>query len=172
MKLKIKDSRAYTIMEMTVASALLILVALSIAMLFIIGMRMFERGVGQTNIQRRARVALDKISRDIRNSATARILNSYTDRTVSMQGDYIEVGNEGYYFSGTNIRFVNDLVADNQASEADDKPVVDGAGKVGVANIFRNDGNDMITIEFSVTDQSISRGNQSADFITSVYKRN
>ena len=159
-------------MEMVIASALLIMVALSIAMLSITGLRMFERGIGQTNIQRRARVALDKISRDIRNVATTRILNSYTDRTVSMQGDYIEVGNEGYYFSGTKIRFISDLLADNPGMETDDKPIVDGAGKIGGRNIFRNDGNNMITIEFSVTDQSISRGNQSADFITSVYKRN
>ncbi len=159
-------------MEMTIASALLIMVALSIAMLSIIGMRMFERGVGQTNVQRRSRVALDKISRDIRNSTTTRILNSYTDRTVSMQGDYIEIGNEGYYFSGTKIRFIDNLTADNTASEADDKPVVDGVGKIGGANIFTNDWTDMITIEFSVTDQSRTRGNQSADFITSVYKRN
>ena len=159
-------------MEMTVASALLILVALSIAMLFITGLRMFERGVGQTNVQRRARVALDKISRDIRNSTTAFVFNSYTDRTVNMQGDYIELDNDGYYFSGTKIRFIDDLSVDNPGIETDDKPIVDGAGKIGGASVFRNDGNNMITIEFSVTDQSISRGNQSADFITSVYKRN
>ena len=159
-------------MEMVIASALLIMVALSIATLFITGLRMFERGVGQTNVQRRARVALGKISRDIRNVATTRILNSYTDRTVSMQGDYIEVGNEGYYFSGTTIRFINDLSADNPGIETDDKPIVDGAGKIGGASVFRNDGTDMITIEFSVTDQSITRGNQSANFITSVYRRN
>ena len=172
MKFKISSSRAYTIMEMTIASALLILVALSIAMLFIIGMRMFERGVGQTNIQRRARITLDKISRDIRNSTTAFIFNSYTDRTVNMQGDYIEVDNKGYYFSGTKIKFIDDLSADNPGIETDDKSVVDGAGKISGASVFRNDGFNMFTIEFSVTDQSISRGNQSADFITSVYKRN
>ncbi len=175
MKFEISSSRAYTIMEMTIASALLILVALSIAMLFITGLRLFERGVGQTNVQRRARVALDNIARAVRavpSSASIFIFNSYTDRTVNMQGDYIELNNAGYYFSGTKIRFIADLSADNQGIETDDKPIVDGTGKVGGATIFTNNGADMITIQFSVTDQSVSRGNQSANFITSVYKRN
>ena len=177
-------NKAFTIVELLMASVITVIIGAAIAVLFVASMRMFSRGMAQTNIQRRARTALDKISRDIRNSgkgggtAGLTVYNSYSDQTPNIaQGDYIEItdtlGNTaGYYLSSSGgINFIKDVASDI-AVEADDKEIISGVSKVGGSSIFTGPFTNSALIQFKVTSSSANIGSQSANFITNVFMRN
>ena len=196
---KISNPRAFTIVEVLMASVITLVVGIAIAVLFVTSMRMFSRGMAQADVQRRAGTALDRISRDIRNSSQVggvAIFNSYAGAVPNItQGNYIQItsatigvdaiGNPippitGYYLSTTNgINFIRDVTADNPAIESDDKEIISGVNQIGPANIFTRQPalpplteNDSMLIQFGVTSSRANVGSQSANFITDVYMRN
>lgn len=197
---KISNPRAFTIVEVLMASVITLVVGIAIAVLFVTSMRMFSRGMAQADVQRRAGTALDRISRDIRNSSQTggvAIFNSYAGAVPNItQGNYIQImsatigvdamGNPippvtGYYLSTTNgINFIRDVTADDPAIESDDKEIISGVN-IGVSvppPIFTRQPallpltEDSILIQFRVTSSRANVGSQSANFITDVYMRN
>ena len=152
MKKKIYNNKGYTLPEIMMASALMLISLGVILNTYRYSNRSFQAGSAQIIAQGNARKAFRKISSDIRTASSATIYNDYgAAPVVTNPGNYIEIDLPAnpdvgyYYFPDGTIRFIEDLTADDPTMIADDIIIADN---ISGANIFQDNGG-VISMAFS-----------------------
>ncbi len=174
---KLNQERGFSLIEIMIASVILVLALGIFLSLYTMGQRFFKGGMKQIEVVRDARSSLTRMSRDIRSAQSVQIYDDYTSPTGNTQGNYIEIfipsGNDaGYYLNSQGeLRYIADLNSDNPASEADDKKIADEVVDVSGSGIF-NSGNIAIEINFRIRDNYAKDGYQGIDISTRVEPRN
>ena len=152
MKKKICNNNGYTLPEIMMASALMLISLGVILNTYRYSNRNFQAGTAQIIAQGNARKAFRRITSDIRTASSVTIYDNYgAGATASNPGNYIEIDlpidpDVGYYFNASNeIKYIPDISSDNQSSESDDTII---ATNIYGANIFQNNSG-VISMAFS-----------------------
>lgn len=168
------NQRGFTLVEVMIASAIMVVALGMLLSLYAMGQRFFRAGMNQIDVTRDARASLERISRHIRSAESIQIFDDYSSPTAGTQGNYVEIiipgaNDVGFYLNNQGeLRYIDDLSIDNPVSEADDEIIADEV--VGV-NIFSSEGI-AIEISFSIRDACARDGYQGIDLWTRAEPRN
>lgn len=168
------NQRGFTLIEMIIASAIMVIVLGMLLSLYAMGQRFFKAGMNQMDVVRQARDSLERISRHIRSAESIQIYDDYSSPIAGTLGNFIKItipgaNDVGYYLNNQGeFRYIDNLATDNPDSEADDKKIAD---EVVSTNIF-NSGGLAIEINFSIRDDYAKDGYQGIDLWTRAKPRN
>lgn len=175
MKIRPGRNSGYTLPEITMASALMIISLGVILNTYLYSQRYFQAGTAQIIAAANARKAFRRMSNDIRKAQLVTIYNNYgTSPVAGTTGNYIEIdfptGNDvGYYLNANNeIKYVPNLTADNKGSQSDDTLIAD---HIYGSNIFL-DISGVISMAFSGFSTCKGPGYHATDIGTYVKPRN
>ena len=163
--------KGFTLVELMVAASIMLVIFGVVTSTYLITQRLWKGGFTQIALQSTARVALDKIARNLRSATAADALNSgdkisfVTDpnRTYSNLADDITCE---YYISGTNIMY-----DPNTAISGDESVLLRNVSKESTTPFFQTS-NSLAVITFKVYKDDASYGAHWSSMTTSIDMRN
>ncbi len=190
-KNKIKRQLGFTVFEVTVSIALFTIIIMLTGSMYTLSQRSYNKGSTNAELSQNARVSLDRLSREVRQSIEVVSILPLTD-TDPMNPPVDEIffqdGHEAddvryirYYLDGTNLKRLivvyyfeiepSNYVFYNSLDEDSDPPVELIVEDRDVGEYF-NDldfwGND----EFVYISMSLAKGNETLDIRTGISSRN
>lgn len=165
------NEKGFTLVELMVTAGIMLIISGVVVSAYLISQRLWKGGFTQVTFQSTGRIALDKISKNLRSATGAGILNNgdmirfVTDpnRTYSNTADDITCE---YYISGTDIMYDPDItISGNETS------ILRNVYKEGTIPFFQISGN-LAVITFKVYRNDVFYGKHWASMTTSVSMRN
>lgn len=164
-------NKGFSLVELMVAMSIMLVIFGVVASTYLVTQRLWRGGFTQIALQSTGRVALDKITKNLRPATTVTILDNgdkirfVTDpnRTYSSAADDITCE---YYISGTNIMYdPNTVIPGNEAV------LLRNVSKESVIPFFQVSGN-LAVITFKVYKNDAIYGTYWSSLTTSINMRN
>ncbi len=149
-----RDQRGFTLVEVIIVSAAIVLVLAGIYSFFSFGQRLFDSGAGQADLHGLVRAAAERVIRELRFAGEVELLEENWDPASASTDEYSYI-----YYDSPNRTL---MLLHSAASQAISAPVVTGVnfsaeGQILLFTIKGEEGSTVFTLDSSVKPMNLSR---------------
>ncbi len=151
-----RDQRGFTLVEVIIVSAILLLVIAGVYSFFTFGQRVFRSGSGQADLHASVRLAAEKISRELRFAGEVELLEENWDPASASTDEHSYI-----YYDSNNLCL---MLLDSTGARAISSPIISNVifsadpeeGKILLFTIQGEEGSAVFALDSSVRPMNLS----------------